>query len=202
MFSGIIQETGTIKKIELKNGILEILISLPDSINDIEVGDSIAIDGCCQTVVEINNNLLKIQATQETLAKTNFNKLQAGSKINIEHSLKIGGKLNGHLVSGHIDGTGKVIDILSFDDNKIIKILYPKELNNFIAQKGSIAVNGVSLTIIESQNSNFTFTLIPYTQNNTNLGLLKIGDLVNLEADLVSRYLVNYLENNNLATKN
>ena len=196
MFSGIVQEIGTVLNIESVNGLMEITLSAKDLTSQIQTGDSIAINGCCQTVVEKNNKSFKVQATSETLSKTNFCKLKIGSKVNLETPLKFGGKIDGHLMSGHIDSTGEVSNILSQDENKTIEILFPKELKKLIANKGSISINGVSLTVIEVKNSKFTFSLIPYTRDNTNLGLLKTGDLVNLEADLISRYLVNYLENN------
>lgn len=195
MFSGIVQEAGIIKDLRSNNGILEITVSSKDL--NLKIGNSIAVDGCCLTVVKAMPQFFVIQVTGETLQKTNFQNLKIGSMVNLEPSLSFGDKLDGHLVSGHIDSTGEVTQLIQEGDNIILKISHPRELKNFIAQKGSITVNGVSLTVIESKNNAFTFTLIPYTRDNTNLGLLKEGDLVNLEVDLVSRYLVNYLENTN-----
>ncbi|OGI19582.1 MAG: riboflavin synthase subunit alpha [Candidatus Melainabacteria bacterium RIFCSPHIGHO2_02_FULL_34_12] len=196
MFSGIVQEIGIIEKLEYKNNILEISVLSKTPLKDLKLGDSIAIDGCCQTVTETNNNSFKVQATQETIEKTNFKFLQKGSKINLEPSLKLGDNIGGHFVTGHIDTTGKVSDINTFGENKIVKIIFPSELSDFIASKGSVTVNGVSLTVIELKNCEFSFTLIPFTRDNTNLGFIKINDPVNLEIDIVSRYLVNYLRNN------
>jgi riboflavin synthase len=196
MFSAIVKEIGTVKNIESKNGLLEVSISSKDLISELKLGDSIAIDGCCLTIVEVTQSYFKIQATQETLTKTNLSKLKVDSKVNIEAPLKIGDQIGGHLVLGHVDATGEVIDIKNAGENEMVKILFPKELNSFIAPKGSISVNGVSLTVVESKNNIFSFTLIPFTRDNTNLGLIKTGDLVNLEIDLISRYLVNYIENN------
>ena len=195
MFSGIIQESGTVKDLKTRNEILEITISSKDL--NLKVGSSIAVDGCCLTVVELASQGFTVQVTQETLRKTNFQNLKSGSKVNLEPSLKLGDSLDGHLVSGHIDASGEVSKIIQDGENTVVKISYPRELRNFIAQKGSIAVNGVSLTVIESKNNVFSFTLIPFTRDNTNLGLLKEGDLVNLEVDLISRYLINYMENTN-----
>ena len=206
MFTGIVQEIGTIEKIEPKNGLLEITISCDELINDLEVGDSIAIDGCCQTVIASERMRAKqpytandtsnftIQATEETLQKTIFRNYKEDSKINLEAPLRVSDKLSGHLVSGHIDDVGEVSSVITFEENKIIWISFKKDLKEFIAPKGSISVNGVSLTVIDVKNKEFSFTLIPFTNKNTNLGLIRIGDLVNLEIDLVSRYLVNYLE--------
>ena len=208
MFSGIIQEVGTITALESKNGLLELTISC-EKISGIEIGDSIAVDGCCQTVVSKqssanNKQLFTIQATQETLDKTNFKNYKIGEEINLEPSLRMGDKISGHLVSGHIDAIGIVYEIEDIEENRIVKIEYPKELNKYIANKGSITVNGTSLTVISSkinENFIFTFTLIPFSRDNTNLGLIKKGNPVNLEIDLISRYLVNYLESSNLPVK-
>lgn len=196
MFSGIVKEVGTVEKLESKRGVLALTISCSKVVRDLEVGGSVAIDGCCQTVVEVNSNKFLVQSTQETLDKTNFKNLKIRSKVNLEPSLKVGDKLDGHLVLGHIDTAGEIKDVLSYDENKIIKISFSKSFAPYIAPKGSISVNGVSLTVIDTGNNEFSFTLIPFTRDNTNLGLLKPGDLVNLEVDLVSRYLVNYLNNN------
>ena len=191
MFSGIVKEIGIVEKIEPKNGLMEITVS---SKLKFKTSESVSINGCCQTVIEVSNSTFTVQAVQETLDKTNFGELKIGSKVNLEPSLTLSDKLDGHLVSGHVDSTGKVIDILTDGENKIITISFQKELSKYIAQKGSMSVNGVSLTVIEAKNNTFSFTLIPYTRDNTNLGLLKIGSKVNLEVDLVSRYIVNYLK--------
>ena len=194
MFSGIIQEIGTVKNLESKNGLLEFIISSDRLVNDLKIGSSIAVNGCCQTIVEKSRNSFKVQATEETLKKTNFLNLKVGSKVNLEPSLKLGETIDGHLVSGHVDITGEISNIKTLAENTTVKILYDKEYGKYIAPKGSIAVNGVSLTVINSKNNEFDFTLIPFTLDNTNLGLIKTGDLVNLEVDLISRYIVNYIE--------
>ena len=193
MFSGIVREIGTIENLESKNGILELTISCKELIKALNLGDSIAIDGCCQTVIETSPPFFKVQAVKETLNKTNFQNFKLGSKVNLEPSLKLNNKIDGHFVSGHIDTTGEVLEIKTNCENQIISISYPEKLSKFIAPKGSITVNGVSLTVIELKDLKFNFSLIPYSRNNTNLGLIKIGNLVNLEIDLLSRYIVNYL---------
>lgn len=198
MFSGIVQEVGVIKDLKTKNGLLEITVA-HEKLSNVELGDSISVNGCCQTVTEMKEKTFTVQATEETLNKTNLKNYKIGEKINLEPSLKMGDKISGHLVSGHVDATGEVYDLIEDEDNTIVKIKYPKELSKFIAKKGSATVNGVSLTVIDSNidgNCIFSFTLIPFTKSNTNLGLIKKGNLVNLEIDLVSRYLINYLEHN------
>ena len=195
MFSGIVQEIGTVKGLEMKDGILDLAISSEKLIKDLKDGSSISVNGACLTVTDITKDFFKVQVTEETLKKTNLANLKIGSKINLEPSLKLGETIDGHLVSGHIDTVGEVSGITLSGKNKIIKISFSGEYQKYIAPKGSITVNGISLTVINSKNHEFDFTLIPFTRDNTNLSLIKIGDLVNLEIDLISRYLVNYLEN-------
>ena len=206
MFSGIVQEIGTIAEVQSQNGLLESTISSKQLISNFKVGSSVSVNGCCQTVVKKDKNSFKVQATEETLKKTNFLNLKTGSKVNLEPSLKLGETIDGHFVSGHVDTIGEVFDISSTGENKIIEISYSGEYGKYISPKGSVSVNGVSLTIIDSKEAGlkpaFTFTLIPFTRDNTNLGLLKIGDLVNLEVDLIGRYLINYLENKKLEVRN
>ncbi len=200
MFSGIIKEAGTISNLEFKSGLLEISVFF-NKLNNVQAGDSIAINGCCLTVTKTSQSSFIVQATEETLQKTNLKYLEINSTVNLEPSLELGDKLNGHLVLGHIDAVGKISSVAKNDENIIVNICYPHELIGFIAPKGSISVNGVSLTVIESKDSIFNFTLIPYTRDNTNLGLLKIGDAVNLEIDVLSRYLINYLESRKVEVK-
>ena len=194
MFSGIVQEIGTVKNLESRNKILELTISCDQLISNLKTGSSVSVNGCCLTVVEISKNSFEVEATEETLKKTNISSLQINSKINLELSLKAGDSIDGHLVLGHVDNIGKVKEIETFGENTLVTILFDEAFGKYIAPKGSIAINGVSLTVIDVKNNTFSFTLIPFTRDNTNLGLLKIGDAVNLEIDVLSRYLVNYLE--------
>ena len=208
MFSGIVQEIGAVQHLDLSDGILNVTVSASVLVSDLKIGDSISINGCCQTVIDKQDSPSKsyfvVQAVEETLKKTNLKKLKTGDKVNLETSLRIGDKISGHFVSGHVDCTGEVRSITSDGGNTLIKIKFPMEFVKFIAPKGSIAVNGVSLTVINVQNNvcEFDFALIPFTMTNTNLGLVKKGDLVNLEVDLIGRYLINYFENLNQGEKN
>ena len=205
MFTGIVKEIGMVLSLEPKNGLLEINVS--SNLKNLKEGDSVSVNGCCQTIVQVYSSKFIVQAVKETLDKTNLNELKVGSKVNLEPSLTLADKLDGHLVSGHVDSTGEVIEILNDGENQIIKIGFPETLNKYIAPKGSISVNGVSLTVMDMVRAGFkpaltfSFTLIPYTRDNTNLGLLEIGSKVNLEVDLVSRYLVNYLEKSRQLTR-
>ncbi|MBI1858545.1 MAG: riboflavin synthase [Candidatus Melainabacteria bacterium] len=194
MFSGIVKTTGKVKELLEKDGILEIAITSNDLLNELKIGDSVAIDGCCQTVVEVTGDSFKVQAVNETLNKTNFRSYMKDTVVNLEPSLKVNDKLDGHLVSGHVDSVGEVVNIQNKGENYVVTVNHPPSLSSFIAPKGSIAVNGISLTVVDSAGDSFSFSLIPYTKENTNLKDVHVGMKVNLEVDLVSRYLVNYLE--------
>lgn len=183
-----------VEGLEEKQGLLELTISSKQLIQDLKVSNSISIDGCCQTIIDKYLTSFKVQSVEETLLKTNLRSLKIGSKVNLELSLRLSDRLDGHLVLGHVDDVGEVSSILASEENKITKISFPERLKRFIVPKGSIAVNGVSLTVVDVKNSEFSFTLIPFTRDNTNLGLLKKRDLVNLEVDLIGRYVINYLE--------
>jgi len=194
MFSGIVKTTGKVKELLEKDGILGIAITSNDLLNELKIGDSVAIDGCCQTVVEVTGDSFKVQAVNETLNKTNFRSYIKDTVVNLEPSLKVNDKLDGHLVSGHVDSVGEVVNIQNKDENYVVTVNHPPSLSSFIAPKGSIAVNGISLTVVDSAGDSFSFSLIPYTKEHTNLKDVHVGMKVNLEVDLVSRYLVNYLE--------
>ena len=192
MFSGIVQEIGIVKSIKSSNGILNIEIScgvLGESTKDLKEGHSIAVNGCCQTAVEITQSSFIVQATEETLNKTNFKNFKVGSQVNLETPLKIGDKISGHMVSGHVDAACEISEIISSGDNKIVKINFPKELRSHIVSKGSITVNGVSLTVVNSQNNSFSVCIIPYTFEHTNFKTIKPGSIVNIEFDILGKYI-------------
>ena len=195
MFSGIVKEIGTIVNLENKKGILEASVSSITIIKDLKVSESVAVNGFCLTVSRIQDQIFIVQIVEETFNKTNFKQLKIGAKVNLEPSLRLNEKLDGHLVLGHVDGIGKIQNITALDENKVLQVDFQQQdIRKHIAQKGSITVNGVSLTVVNVDIDWFSFVLIPYTRDNTNLGLIKTNDLVNLEIDVISRYLVNYLE--------
>jgi len=190
MFTGIIQEIGKVKKIEKGSHGLSFEIESNIVIKDKKIGDSISVNGACLTVVEINNNKFKFDVIEETLAKTNLKNLQIDDEVNLESALKFNQGIDGHLVQGHIDCEGVVEKF----ENPILTIKFPSEIAECLAFKGSITVNGVSLTISDLQLDNFSVSLIPHTIKSTNLKNLKKGHKVNLEIDLIARYLKNMLE--------
>jgi riboflavin synthase len=188
MFTGIIQQKGKIKEIKKSADITSMLVEYKKPMN-LDEGDSLNLNGVCSTVTQLSDNSFKVEYMPETLEKTNISYLKENDKINIEPALKASDKLNGHLVTGHIDGTGKILDIKDEGSSKEFKISYSDELSKFIAFKGSITVEGISLTVSLLEDGAFSVSLIPYTLDNTTFGGKKKGDPVNLEVDIISRYL-------------
>ena len=182
----------------------EITIQLSESKN-IKIGDSVSINGVCLTVAQLKGTRATFQVIDETISKTNFIDLKKGDRVNIERSLKIGGRLEGHFVLGHVDGTGTIKEIERGENGSKLRVkIENKKLLPFITKKGSIAIDGVSLTIVDVKNSIVEIALIPHTLENTTFGLKKIGDRVNIEVDIISRYLSNiyqYSSNNKQNSK-
>lgn len=195
MFTGIITHLGKIKDIQTKTD--QVYISIESTIVDrLELGSSIAIDGICLTVTALQGDSFEIQAMPETLRLTNLSQKSIGSKINLEKPLTLNQGLDGHIVLGHVDGVGKVTKSQrESDKNWILQVQPPSDLLKFITYKGSITINGVSLTVSKQEGEVFEVSLIDYTLQNTNLSDLKTGDLVNLEIDVVARYLEKLSQN-------
>lgn len=186
MFTGIVEETGFIKSFDGH----KLIVECSKVLENTQIGDSIAIDGCCQTVVAISTNSFSADVSAETLKITKG--FKTGECVNLERALLPQTRMGGHIVQGHIDGTGKYLGDMTFE--------VPKELDKYIVYKGSITVNGVSLTVSKNQNNTFSVAIIPHTLENTNLKYLKIGDLVNIETDILGRYVEKFLstKNNNI----
>ena len=193
MFTGIIQSIGVIKKIEsLKKDVQISIIYDPKKINDINLGDSISVNGICLTVQKKQKNQFIFHVSQETLNRTIAFKENA--MVNLESSLLYNGKVGGHFVTGHIDGIGKISEIKINSQCWIIEIKPPKKLLKFIAEKGSISINGVSLTVNSIKDDKFKVNIIPFTLKETNLGALVKGSEINIEIDLIARYLENIIK--------
>jgi riboflavin synthase len=201
MFTGIINNYGIVKNIEndLGDKIFEIESNL--DAESFVIGASICHDGVCLTVIKkqkITNDksIWKVQASTHTLALTNLDAWEIGRKINIEPSLKFGDEIGGHMVSGHVDGIGQIVEIEKIHESTRIKVKAPDELTNFIATKGSIAIDGVSLTVNEVSKTGFCVNIIEHTLKNTNIASYFVGSIVNLEIDPIARYVARYLEQN------
>lgn len=194
MFTGIIFETGSITKKEKTAKGTHFSVQTKTILKDKKIGDSISVNGACMTITKITKNEFEFDAMPETTEITTLGTLKKNDTVNLEPSLKFGESLDGHLVQGHIDCIGKVKNIESKTEKTRLEIFFPKEISQFLAFKGSITVNGVSLTISDLQEKSLKIDLIPHTLKVTNLGLLKKDDSVNLEVDIISRYLNRLLD--------
>ncbi len=194
MFTGIIKKVLPIKRI-FKYSNYHILVFEDEELSrELKLGDSVAIDGVCTTVKEISSLTWKVELGKETLNVTIGKYYKAGEKVNIEPAIKVGDKINGHFVTGHVDGIGKIKSIKTLSGKqKEIWIEFPEDLSKYITYKGSIAVNGISLTINEVKNNSFRINIISHTYKETTIPLWKSGKLLNLEIDLISRYLERFI---------
>ena len=197
MFTGIIEEIGKIKTFNKNSNGAEIEIECSKVLNDTKIGDSISVNGTCQTVVEISDNSFKARISDETLKVTNFNSAKIGQAVNLERALTLSSRLGGHIVSGHIDGVGKFISKEKLTDFYNLCFEIPSEVDKYIVYKGSITINGISLTVASIKNNIVEVAIIPHTFENTNLFNLKEGDLVNIETDLLGKYVEKILSVNN-----
>lgn len=193
MFTGIVEEIGIIKSIvSNKNGI-DLTISAKKVLENTKLGDSISINGCCQTVVEISSQDFKVNVSFETLKITNFSDLKINQPVNLERALTLSSRLGGHIVQGHVDGTAILIDVKKHSQYYDIFLKIDETLDKYIVKKGSIAINGISLTIAEIENNTLRCTIIPHTFENTTLKNLSNGDIVNIETDILGRYIEKFL---------
>ena len=189
MFSGIVEALGTVVELRQEPPGCRLIVREPKIAADTRVSDSICVNGCCLTVVEREDDTFGFQAGPETLARTNLGELKPGSRVNLERALAVGDRLGGHFVSGHIDGQGTLLSRDDCGEWSTFWISVPRELAVQMAGKGSIAVDGVSLTIVGSEADRFSIALIPFTLDVTTLGQLKPGDKVNLETDILAKYV-------------
>ena len=189
MFTGIVEEIGTINN--LVNSVLT--IQAEKVLTDIKLGDSIAVNGTCLTVVNFTESKFSVDLAPETLRRTTFGDLNLGDKVNLERALSANDRFGGHMVQGHVDATGRVISIRDEGDSSIFRISNPKRLNPYLVEKGFIAIDGISLTIVKALASSFTLSVIPYTRINTNLRDQRIGGKVNLEVDILAKYVENLM---------
>ncbi|WP_339734517.1 riboflavin synthase [uncultured Gimesia sp.] len=190
MFTGLVEGRGTVHLLEKNGSAIDLTLEISDLItNDAHIGDSVAINGCCLTVVEINDGYLKFQAGTETLAKTNLGLLTVGDLVNLERPLAANGRLGGHFVQGHVDGVGSIKSI--DQDGEWITMWFevPQELALQMVPKGSVTIDGISLTIVECQQTAFSIALIPHTLEVTTLGQKQVGSVVNIETDILGKYV-------------
>jgi len=198
MFTGIVEEVGTVRAVHDDGGDLRLRIGAVAVLEGARIGDSIAVSGCCLTLVAIDGDAFEVELSKETVAKT-APRWSAGARVNLERAVRLGDRLGGHLVSGHVEGTGVVVSIQAQPGAHVIGVRAPDEMARYLIPKGSVTVDGVSLTVVDLGGpggtrddlaaSEFTLWLIPHTLDVTTFGDLRPGDLVNLEADLIAKHL-------------
>ncbi len=185
MFTGIIEEVGRVTSAQPGN----LVIAAGAVLREIELGRSIAVNGVCLTITNFNTNSFSVDIMPETLVRTNLGLLRAGDKVNLERPLALGGQLGGHLVQGHVDDTGRVASIKRDGRTIIIRFEASPEVMRYVVDKGFIAVDGVSLTIVAKDTNSFQVSVVDYTQKHITLGSRQVGDLVNLEVDIIAKYV-------------
>ncbi|WP_438971350.1 riboflavin synthase [Methylophaga sp.] len=190
MFTGIIAALGKVESVQPSDGDLRLALATQKlDVTDVALGDSIAVNGVCLTVVEMNETTLSFDVSKETLERTSLGLAIAGSEVNLEKALAVGDRLGGHMVSGHVDGLGKVLQIDASARSWCFRIEVPTSLERYIAEKGSVCIDGVSLTVNNVEQGWFEVNIIPHTMQETIISEYKVGTQVNLEVDLIARYL-------------
>lgn len=194
MFTGIIEGLGTITQIRASNSGAHFTIEADFVLDQTEIGDSVAVCGACLTVVSKDGKRFATDVSPETLSKTTFRNAKAGDRVNLERALRFSDRLDGHLVSGHIDGLGMIKIRRTIGNAIIVGIEVPPSLSRYMIQKGSVAVDGVSLTINQCDTNGFEVSIIPHTAKLTTIGFKKIGDPVNIETDMIGKYVERFIE--------
>jgi riboflavin synthase len=191
MFTGIIEEVGRVGAIEVKGKQRRLTVSCPKLARELKQGDSISVSGACLTAVEISTNSFTADLAQETWARTSFSRLQPAALVNLELPMRANGRFDGHIVQGHVDGTGTLVSLQPIDGGKdyLLTIHVPSELTPYIVAKGSLTIEGISLTVAAIDGIEVQFAIIPHTAEMTNLLSLKPGDPVNLEVDVIAKYV-------------
>jgi len=189
LFTGLVAELGYLRQITLGADSARLNIAASHILTDVSLGASIAVNGVCLTVVHFGKDYFEADVMAETLARTNLGSLRSGDRVNLEAALRLGERLGGHLVSGHIDGVGLITGNEKKDIALVIEIEAPEEVLRYLVPKGSVAIDGISLTVIECRHSTFTVSLIPHTAKATTLGYKPVGSRVNLEADMIAKYV-------------
>ncbi|MDX1743211.1 MAG: riboflavin synthase [Ruegeria sp.] len=193
MFTGIVTDIGTVTELD-QQGDLRARIKTDYDTAGIDIGASIASDGVCLTVIALGDDWYDVQISAETVSKTNLDSWQVGKRVNLERALKVGDELGGHIVSGHVDGVAEVVAVQDEGDSTRVTLRAPKDLARFIAPKGSVALNGTSLTVNDVDGCDFGINFIPHTKEVTTWGDVSVGDRVNLEIDTLARYVARLVE--------
>ena len=193
MFTGIIEEIGTVKEVRHGHRSAVVTISAEKVLSGTSIGDSIAVNGVCLTVIAMDDDSFSADATPETISRSSLGQMHRGSRVNLERAMAADGRFGGHIVMGHIDGTGKVSRVIKDDNSVLLSIEAAPELMRYIIEKGSIAIDGISLTVAEVWESGFTVSVIPHTASATTIGWMVAGTTVNLETDIIGKYAEKFL---------
>lgn len=185
MFTGIVEETGIVISKSPSKLAIRARVVMPE----MKLGDSMAVNGVCLTVTRFDADSFAVDIMPETMQRTNLGELKKGEKVNLERPLTFNGRLGGHLVQGHVDGTGRVASLEPAGEAMLIRIEAPPDIMKYVVEKGFIAVDGISLTIVSRDNGSFRVSIVNFTRKNTILGEIKVGDMVNLEADIIAKYV-------------
>ena len=201
MFTGLIEEIGTVKSFDKNSAGAVIAVECKKILDDVKLGASVAINGACHTVVDFTTSSITVQTSNETLNVSNFSNIKKGSRVNLERAMTLSSRLDGHLVSGHIDGTAVFLEKISDGFSNKLFFKLDENLKKYVIYKGSIAINGISLTIASVEDAKISVEIIPHTMQETNLVDLKFGDIVNIETDVIAKYVENFSRVGNNTTK-
>ena len=188
MFTGLVEAVGKVVSLQEKGEQAQLCMAIPFS-DELALGDSVAVNGCCLTVAEISGADIAFDVLAQTLRVTSLGKLAAGSVVNLERALRVGDRLGGHFVQGHVDGTGVILSLEENGQDHVVEVSLPAEIHRLCVGKGSIAIDGISLTIAELKGASAVFWITPHTYSHTNLRNAKAGDTVNLEADMLAKHV-------------
>lgn len=194
MFTGIIEEIGNITQIKGNDKAITLTIQAKKVLSDVKLGDSIAVNGVCLTVTSYNDSAFTVDVMPETMKATSLREIKMGSKVNLERAMSAGGRFGGHFVSGHVDGIGQIIEKKREENAVYYSIKVDSELLDFMVYKGSVAVDGTSLTVFGLTDETFTISLIPHTMSESIIGKKEVGDIVNIECDMIGKYIKKYVE--------
>lgn len=193
MFTGIIEELGTVKKVVQQGKAMKLTIQASEVLSDVQLGDSISVNGVCLTVTDFAKNEFSADVMPETFKSTSLSAIKERTKVNLERAMSANGRFGGHFVTGHVDGTGQIIKKAASENAIYIQISVPPALSHLLIMKGSIAVDGISLTVFGNEDNTVTVSIIPHTASETVLGFKTVGDIVNFEFDMLAKYLYSFM---------
>ncbi len=201
MFTGIIEGLGTIKEIQPAGQGKQLILDADFVLDETRIGDSIAVNGVCLTVVALARKRFHVDASPETLSKTTLGRAKIGDRVNLERALRLSDRIGGHLVAGHVDGLGSIKQKKRVGNSIVVAINVPESITRYLIEKGSVAVDGISLTVNHTRRDGFDVSIIPHTAKMTTIDLYRIGDLVNIEADMIGKYVERFILEMKLSDK-